>query len=290
MPTTQENFDAIMAAKDDESALADLLPVADNSQKLLDDLKTPSKTAEFRLWAWIVAFAQKTLSTFQSKFVVEVDEIMDKKEPGTIGWWKFVALGFQLEYLLVWNEENNRYEYDDTTSDAALGSRIIKFCSVVDTTGIVIIKVAKDNGSGLPDALNPSTELPLALAYFERKRPAGVAINAISLPADLLKITAKIYYDPLLSFPTIQAAIEAAIVNFNNLLPFNGKYNLNKLIDALQVIEGVVDVIIDTAQYKVGSDPYVTIIQEYQTQAGYVQIDTASGNTLADTLTYIPYV
>lgn len=288
--TTQEIFDEIMASKDTEAALSELIPVADNSQKLLADLKTVSKTAEYRLWAFIVAYAQNTMNTFYNKFVKRVESVMNDKEPGTLGWWRFIAINFQLGYLLTWIDSKNRYEYSDTTSDAAIASKIIKFCAVDDTSGIVLIKVAKDNGSGLPANLDGVTELSLAQAYFERKRPAGVRINAISLSADLLKITGTIYYDPLVTAATIKAATEAAILSFNNLLPFNGRYNLNKLIDSLQSVDGIRDIVIASVQYKIGSNPYVTVIQEYQTEAGYVKIDTASGNTLDDTLTYTPYV
>jgi len=280
--STQSNYDIIIAEATAQTELAALQPNIDNSQILLNDLTSKSKVAEHRLWAWVVAHAMNTIQELFSVFKKDVDDAIAEKEPGTELWYRKIMLEFQYNYQLYWGLKG--WRYNDTTSPAAIASKIVKYCAVDGSTGTVVVKVAGETG-GLPSQLG-TTEKNATEAYLKIRRIAGTQVNLIALPADILKIVGTIYFNPLRTKATIQADVEAAIIQFNKLIPFNGKYNINKLIDAIQAVDGVTDVVLDNVYYKFGSNPYAAIDREWQTHAGYVKIDNASGNTLADTLTY----
>lgn len=280
---TQNFYNEIMVEKQNQTALNDLTTI-NNAQDLLTQVTTTSKVAEHNLWAWITGYCMNTLNNLFNSFKKDVQAILDAKEPGTEEWYKNQMLAFQFNFQLYWI--NNRFDYNDTTSALAIAARVIKYCAVDGSQGKVVFKVAGET-AGVPSQL-PVLQATAAFNYMLKKRFAGSKIQVIALPADTLKITATIYFDPLLTLPTVKAAVEAAIDNFNKLIPFNGKWNINKLEDDLQAATGVIDPVISLVQYKSGSNPYQNVVREYQTIGGYVKIDTASGNTLNDTITYLP--
>ena len=113
------------------------------------------------------------------------------------------------------------------------------------------------------------------------------------IPADLLKLFYKIYYNPLVLAPDGSLLSEAStfpvqntINSFIKSLQFNGEFNLTALTDALQKTEGVVDPVLTSAEAKFGSYQYQPIVDFYVANAGYLKIDTDF--PLSNTLTYIP--
>jgi hypothetical protein len=287
--TTADYYKQIVDEKNSIHPTLDNLTMVNNEQDLLSNLTTTSKVAEHNLWAWIIARSMSVLQSLFDALKLDVAILMDNKEPGTVGWYKYMLLQFQLGYQLYWQTSKNRFDYNDTTSPTALAAKIIAFCAIDDTTGVVKVKVAKkDSSTGLPVKLDVITEFPQVEAYLNQKKLAGTRISLISEDADMLKVIGNILYNPLYDASLLQVNVEAAINEFNKLLPFNGTYNINKLIDAIQSVPGVYDVRLSNVSYKYGAYAYTTIIGEYKTVAGYVKIDPA--NALSTTLTYVKYV
>lgn len=281
---TQSFYEEIMTEKQNQSALNSLTTI-NNAQDLLTQVTSSSKAAEHNLWAWITAYAMNILNGLFQLFKKDVQTLLDAKEPGTAEWYRQQMLSFQYNFQLIWI--NNQYNYNDTTSALALAARVIKYCAVDGSQGKVVFKVAGET-AGEPTQL-PLVEATAAYNYMLKKRFAGSKIQVIALPPDVLRVTATIYYDPLLTLAVVKPAVENTIHNFNKLIPFNGKFNINKLNDDLQSTPGVIDPVISLVEYKSGSNPYQQVVREYQTVGGYVKIDTTSGNTLNDTITYLPH-
>ncbi len=273
-----------METKAAEAELVGLQPEIDNAQVLKDDLATSTKVAEFRLWVWNIAYGFRQMYTFFTQLKADVQEIEDAKSPPTDGWWKALILDFQENFELSWDTIKRRYLYSDTTSDAAIASRIVKFCSITDFQDTVLIKCAAADGGGLPLELDVD-QLAKVSKYARRQRPPGTTVNVVSREPDLIKVLGTIYIDPLADEPTVTAAVEAAINNFDNYLEFDGTYNITKLVDNLQKVPGVREPYDIKVYYKYGLLTYTQITRQYQTSAGYVKVDPA--NPLSSTLTYI---
>ncbi len=283
--STKSNYDTIMETKAAEAELVELQPEIDNSQVLKDDLASGTQVAEFRLWAWIVAFAMNSLQSLWGAFKKDIEAIENDKEPPTDGWWKATILNFQTGYLLVWQSAFRKYLYDDTESDAAKSARIVKFCSIGEFEGDVLIKVAADNGAGLPAQItNP--QLIEIQEYARQLRPPGTQVYVLSRPADKIKVIGTIFFNPLADESLVKQLVEAAITDFDNYLTFNGTYNITKLVDNLQKIEGVTEPYDFKVFYKYGSLSYTPVVRQYQTFAGYVAVSTTVGERLEDTITY----
>jgi len=281
--TISEIYLAIVTEKNNQPTINTLQPAVDSEQTLLDDLSTSSKVAIWRLFAYIITVAIWSHEKLWDAFKAIVDAIVAAAYSGTLPWYQEQALLFQYGDALSWI--NNKFQY--AAIDAT--KQIIKRSAAIESNGILYIKVAKLTGTD-PVKLD-TAELAAFQAYIDKIKFAGTHINIISTDADLLKLTLEIVYDPLVltsdgsllsdsgTFP-----VEDAINDYIAGIVWDGVFNLTKLIDAIQIAQGVVDPILTTAEGKASIGSYSTINQNYQSVAGYMIIDTA--NPLSSTLTY----
>lgn len=285
---TSEIYDAAVLAKQNVGSLTDLQPSIDNSQTLLNDLTTPSKVARWRIWLWTIA---EMIGLHEIKFdehKAEIEARANELITGTKLWYRDQALSWQFGDALLWN--GNRYEYPSINAT----TQIIKRAAVVEVGGQVQIKVAKLDGAGLPTPLT-TNELSAFSSYIQLIKFAGTNILLISREADLLKLNATIFYNPLLMSTTGELLsspgifpVNDAITNFIQRLPFNGRLDLSELNDAIQGAIGVVSPFINSAQAKYGTLAYTAFSDFYQSEAGHLTIDPL--NPLDATITYEAYV
>lgn len=276
-------YAAIAADKDAQASLTTLAPSMDTEQALLASLNSTSKVAIWRLWAYITAVSIYTHEVLWDLFKVELDAIAANAIVGTLPWYQSQVFAFQNGDPLVYNSATGKYGY--AAIDTA--KQIVKRCSITEQQdGVLAFKVAKLSG-GLPVALSGPEQTSLA-AYIKKVRFAGTRFTLISGAGDLLRITATIYYDGVIPAATIKANVEAAIITYVGSLPFNGEFLLSRLVDTIQAVTGVADVVLVTAATKQAvPDNYTTITRVHIPVYGYYQIDGSTGNTLADTITYI---
>jgi len=284
MRTIAQIYQEIVAYKDSQSVLQSLAPSADTEQQLLASLNSTSKVAIWRLWAYITAVAIWTHETLWELFLSEVKAAADAAVTGTAPWYQAQAFAYQHGDSLVYDAATGRYKY--ATVNAA--SQVIKRCAVVEQqSGILAIKVAKLNGSGLPIALSAPEQTGF-VSYLKKVRFAGTRFTLFSGDGDIITIPATVYYEAIIPLPTLKANIEAAIQAYIGGLPFNGELLLSRLVDAIQVVEGVTDVVLSAVKTKAApADAYASIVRAHVPVYGYYKIDTSTGFTLNDSVTYV---
>lgn len=227
--TIQDIQNEILRAKDNEPALA--------------ELNSTSKTAIWRLWAYITAFVIWTLEKIFDNHKKEVAEALSEQKPHTARWYRNKALAFQYGFDLM--IDSDKFNNTGKTEDEIENSKIVKYSAVTEseTESRLIIKIATEQG----DELQPiSTGQKSAFeAYMNEIKDAGVKITTINYLPDILKLQMKIYRDPLVldengqSILTGEKPVETAIKEYLKQLPFDGELVLAHLIDALQKVEGV---------------------------------------------------
>lgn len=275
--TIGEIYNAIIDEKVNQTELTALQPLIDNEQTLLQDLKSTSKVAIWRLIFWVTAVAIWVHEKIFDQFKEEVAATADSLIVGTDRWLQLRALEFQLGDQLQFIDEKYQYSTIDESK------RIIKSASVITQNSQVIIKVAKDDGTGL---LTPLTtpELQSFNAYMLNIAPAGTNMGALSIDPDDILLDYDIVYDSLILSNTGESLaspgtfpVEDAIKNYIQGLPFDGVLNLTKLTDALQEVEGVIDPVLNSAQAKPSYQAnYNTIAKNYVAIAGYMALDAGS--------------
>jgi hypothetical protein len=208
---------------------------------------------------------------------------------GTLSWYAAETKFFQYGDSLVVIDGVPQYSVVDETK------RIVEVSSATLQSGFVLIKAAKLDVDDIPEPLS-SIEKTALEQYWIEKRFAGESITIISQEGDVLKIIATIEVDGLKIATTGESQtepgvypVEDAILNYLKNLNFNGRFYRAQLENAIQAVDGVSNIVINTLQAKVtGGVDYVNILtasgQSYLAVAGYLIEDP--DNLLRDTLIY----
>lgn len=258
----------------------------------LDSLDSTSAVSDFNLWAYIVATVLCILDNLFDLHKSEVDTEIAALKPHSLTWYQNLARSFQYGQDTI--PESDQYANTGLTSDQIAAQKIIAQSAVTEVSTAVAIglrvKVVK-LVAGTYAQLS-ADELAAFTAFMNKQKDAGVNILAQSPPADSLKLTIEIFYDPLVLKGdgsridgTIATPVNDAINAYLQSLPYNGEYANTRLSNQLQGVSGVVLVSIKSAQAQYGAFPYTNIDERYVPDGGYLQL--AAGNPA---ITYTPYV
>jgi hypothetical protein len=265
-----------------------------NNQSALNGLTSTSQTAIWNLWFFIVASCIAIFEQLQDRFKIDLETIAYNTPPNTPQWTREKIFKFQYDATTpqVAVLDTTTFVVDYPTINTAYN--IISRCAIVTENNLnVSVKVAKNTP---PVQLTTPEETALA-AYIDTWGSVGLSYNIINQPSDKLEVVADIYYDSQYS-AVISTNVEAAINNYMANLPFNGIISNQSIVDAVQLVVGVQNVKLTRVLVRRNSVSYgagVTLYNlptgvdavKYQTYAGYVEEETTSGHTFADTLNYI---
>lgn len=279
-----EDYKALaLASKEDIKAIR-----ADIYNEAITDVdlgltNSPSNTALWNFWADVFAYISWMLHCIWTIYEQRLKTAALAAIPHTAYWYSIKAKEFQLGDNLDATEGTVIYPVIDVSK------QIVTASAVKETSGSLVLKVAKTGSSGLEPLTAP--QLAAFQGYINAIRDAGVNILIVSQNPDLLKVAISIYYNPIIPLATLTANVEAAINNYINNLPFDGTFRLIKLIDAIQNVEGVVDVKITVCEASTNytiTPSFVPIDVFYETIAGYMNIDP--NFPLSTQLNFIPNV
>lgn len=275
--TVQEIFDILVTEKGNQSAL--------------DGLTSTSSVSIWRAWLWVTAYAIWTLEKLFDIFKKEVDDTIQTKMPHTGSWYVYKAKNFQYGYNLVTDKDY----YDNTGIDeqTIAASKIVAYAALVEQP-LIRLKVAKKSGADLAKLSAP--ELAAFVAYILRIKDAGVKLKSTTITStdpDDLKLVLRVKYNPLILDSTgarldgtdatpVKSGIKKYLAD-KSAADFNGLFSVQKLVDAIQAIEGVQDLHVDSILYKYGALPFTSVDIDFVPDSGYLVIQDANL-----TITYIP--
>lgn len=207
-------------------------------------LSSTSKTAVWRLWLYVVAYAIWVLEVLFDVHKQEVSDALLQLKPHTARWYRNKALAFQFGFDLY--ADTDVFNNESYNEEQISASKIIKYAAVTEATNEsrLIIKIATEDGNAELSPILPGQKESFD-AYIEEIRDAGVKITTINYLPDILRLHIKIYYDPLVltssgvSILTAKKPVEIALKEFMKELPFDGELILSSLVDKLQQTEGV---------------------------------------------------
>lgn len=278
-------YDIMIAEKNTFATLSVYQPNIDSSQTLLDDLKTTSKVAVWRLLLWCVATAMYSFDVVLDLYKLYLESIAAKSRYGTLPWYASVAKEFQYGYSLSLID----LEYKYATVDES--AKIIKLSSAKDneTDGSVNVKIATLSGTTPVPVGAP--QLAAFTTYINQKKPAGIRVAVINEASDELRLYISANYDPLvlssngslISDPAV-FPLEDAAKAYLASLDFDAKFELMNCVDYLQAATGITSVYITSASARYGINPFVVFDQHYYPRAGHMVIDPST--PLSTTVTY----
>ena len=247
-------------------------------------LNSVSKTAIYRLFVFVVAYASWLLEVIFDTHAAQIDAAILQQKSGTPNWYKNKALAFQYGFDLI--TDSDRYDNTGYTDDEIEASKIVKYCSVKESTvsNRIVVKVAGENGEILEPLAGDQKEA--FEAYIQKIKYAGEKLLIINNPADKLLLNMAVYYDVLVldnngtSILRGDRPVEKAIRAYMKALPFNGELVLNDLIGYLRLVPGVKNVHINNASASAYDTvtsaflDYVAINVRTIPSAGYFEIET----------------
>lgn len=275
IPTQQEIKAKILAEKAKHSSL--------------DGLQSSSKSAIYQMWAGIVATAIWTLYVFFDLFSQQMDTKIKEQKKYSLLWYRNKALEFRYGQQVI----NDEYTDEGYTDDEIEAMKVVKRAAVIElelnNRKNLYIKVATEDASGNLAPVSDDVKDALEVYYSDPEhgiKTAGTKIIIYTAPADDLKLTIDFFYNPLVldengaridgsSNTPVQDVVRAYLKN----LKFNGEFNIAKLEDLLQEVDGCSNreayVRSCQANYLTPA-AYQTINDSYVANSGYMDITDAN--------------
>lgn len=216
---------------------------------------------------YIVAACHYVLESIFEKFTQDVEQKISRAVVASIPWYFDKAKAFQYGDDLVLNPRTFGYEYAKVDSS----KQRVKYVAVRDRGASIEMLVSDDKG-GKPTPLSDDV-LTAFKHYINAIKIAGVVINVRTRKADELSIAVKVVVDPLkinrqgVDIASSEKVVEHAIENYLADIVYGGTFNKTKLVDAIQRVDGVLDVVLGVCKYKAG-DEYKEIAGNNYTAVG----------------------
>lgn len=213
--------------------------------------------------------------TFEVLFDSYRNDVNDTVETSahTARWYRDKALAFMRDVPLV--EDADYYDTSDMTDEEIEQAKVVKYAAATESkdSSLLTIKVAT---KGNNDELQPLDQTTDLAAYLAEIKDAGVRINLINRAGDIFFYEMDVYYNPLINANTVKSAVEDAVKNYVQGLPFDGQYSNMGCIDAVQKVAGVEVAEMKSAAARASSEMTMTSIDaRYRPSAGYMKVGTA---------------
>ena len=267
-----------------------------NALTELSSLDSPSQTAFWNLYLFIVAAAIVTFETILDWYTQTWDALTSASYPGSSQWIAKQVFKFQYSattpQYVQYNATNNTIEYPVVNTDLQIVTR----CGVETMVNkTVLVKAAK---SEPPEPLTTPEKTSL-LSYLYTKGFAGITYTVVSEEPDKLSIIGTVLYKGQFS-ATIEADVIAALDSWMATVSqsnFNQSFTVNDVIDVIQGVAGVVDFIPDEIAARRDAVAYVSRtkvynladgvnLAQYKPYAGYIVQEDSTGYDFASTLTF----
>lgn len=217
----------------------------------------------------------------------DVDARIEQLEPHTLRWYVSKAKAYMQGQKLV--TDCDYYDTEGMTEQDIAAAKVVKYAVATESNTVVYIKVAREV-DGNPAALTAG-QLEGLTSYMNEIKDAGVSVQLRNEPADQMRISLLIYYDPTLLIidangngsqngkDPVRETTKQVIEN----LPFNGRFRKSDLMAALQALPCVEVADIKSVKVKPRNGAEWQTVEGYDRPfSGYYSID-------ALTVDYQPY-
>ena len=261
-----------------------------NDSVLATELTSTSKASVWRLWAFIVSKAIKTLYEFFIVFRTELETEMAKQKIHSKQWYRQKAIDFLFGFAV--KPGTDEFDTEGAADEEIAAAKVVKQAACIKMIsssgyGILRVKVATEDGDGNLQKL-PAEQYEALKYYFMRYAvDAGTQLKVTTGDADDLLLKLDVYYDPLVISTTgarldgtADTPVLDAINEYLKSLEFNGALYVSDLIAAIRQVDGVRLAKCLEARSKYGSYDYnadvlnAGLIDEIRVaDAGYMKID-----------------
>lgn len=224
------------------------------------------------------AFGLWAVEGLFNKHKSDVEDAISLLKPHSLRWYRKKSIAYLHGVSLV--PEADYYDTSAIRAEDIYKAKIVKYCAVSEdsTDSRLFVKIAGEKDS--KRAPIGEEELQGFKTYLSAIKDAGVMIEVVNRPADNLRLSIEIHYNPLVLDSNGKRVdgngdntIGDAVKHYAENLPFNGEFTLSALTDVLQLVEGVVIAQVLHAASRYGDREYEIITTRSKPDSGYFTID-----------------
>ena len=212
----------------------------------LTEFKNSSKMSVLDAFTWVVASSIMVFETIMDTFKVDLAKELQNRINGTPAYYANALLKYQSGDNLVINDEGTAFSYNTINEEKRIITKVSysEYSSIGFSENVSLMKIA----TGVPGAYRQieEDELLAVRAYVDQIKFAGTNIHVVSRLGDVLIPRVTVYYDGAVSEDEVYKNIENELNNFIEKVNFDGAVYVQKIIDAMQKAEHVLDVHFNT--------------------------------------------
>ncbi len=252
-----------------------------------------SSASTFNVLIHSVAVAINVFEELLDKFNVDVQVLIDSVPVHNTGNTRQKILNFQFGDVIALDAD-----FIPVYTPVTPANRIVTQCAIVDSdTDLLTIKVAKGTAPSLTPLTTPELDA-LKEYYFGTAVSQGVGVagvNALFINADSDRffVDGEVFFLGQFDSATVKTNVIAAMDDYLETFQneaFNGEVFMNRMVDAMQAVDGVSRVNLATVRgraaivaFPSGTD--VDTQGTYLTVSGHVLQENTGGSTFNDTIT-----
>jgi phage baseplate assembly protein gpV len=256
----------------------------------LNNLNSPSLVSIWSTIFYVVAVCIATSEQLRDVFNTNLQKTAATLPTGVNQWYAQTLLLYQDGYNISYDRTTGTVGY--STLDSSSQILTVATCESIDSN--VILKTITKDGPLTP------TQYQSVSKYIKDFKFAGPIVKLISDPGDLLQLAINVQIDPTIinisgqsisnqSVYSVEDAINNYLLTFQNT-NFDSNLKLIKLIDAIESLNGVLNVVVTIANAKTYDGPFYSNIlasplNTYNSNSGWFQIDPSF--TLRNNISYL---
>ena len=248
----------------------------------------PSATALYKKIADALAPIIDNTLTEQTNTQTIIQGIINSQRYGRSGYYIAKALAYQYD-----NTTPQVLTPDPITLDPIYAvidptKQIITQCAFeLSGSNTLILKVAKiDSGTGLLGPLS-GTEKTDFDSYFLNFEIPGLPVQKISIAANVINFDVAIIYDPNYDLAALITSMQAAILTYRDVFPFNGYFYKNGIYGLENYLIANVTGLVDVTLSNMSNDSAAFSVYS-KLAAGYFNYDGGITAKFADQGNYTP--
>ena len=199
-------------------------------------------------FTWVASACIWTFENILDVFKVDLAKDLQYRINGTAAYYANALLKYQSGDTLQMNDEGTAFSYPNTDESKRIVTKV--GYSEIAEEGFNDKKLYLKVAAGEPGAYERISDLELlsVQAYLDQISFAGTHAVVVSRNGDVLIPRLTVYHDGAVSPEEVYSNIEASLNDFVQNLPFDGVVYVQKIIDAIQKSEHVVDVFVGENQ------------------------------------------
>ncbi len=213
----------------------------------LTEFQNSSKMSILDAITWTTSACIWAFENVMDVFQVDIAKDLENRINGTPAYYANALLKYQSGDDLEMNEEGTSFSYASTDETKRVVSKVAY--SEVTQDGFydkqLLLKVATGEAGSYEQI--DSDEMVKIRAYMNQIVFAGTSLKIVSRKGDVLIPRVTVYHDGAVTNDEVYDNIAAALNSYTANVDFNGVVYAQKVIDAIQSAEHVVDVYLDNA-------------------------------------------